>query len=247
MAKVILTSKSSAMKSYLPILSLIVVFGSCTSAYKSGQTPDDVYYSPTRPQDEYVRVEKNNDRQYYSDDEYRDDRYLRMKIRNRRWSSLDDGYAYNYGYGYNYYPSAPLGYYNSWNAATLWNYYYNPYCSYNNVIITNPRSPVYNKPRSFNLNVFTNTPVNPTTNPKGYNAGSRTYSNSAPRNSNYNNSHTNAGGFLRNVFGSDNSSSSGSGNSKTYSSPSSNSSSSGSSSSGSGSSGSRGNATRGRN
>ena len=231
------------MKSYLPILSLVVVFASCTSAYKSGQTPDDVYFSPARPQDEYVRVEKNDDRQYYSDD----DRYLRMKVRDRRWSTLDDGYVYDYRYGYNYYPSSSYGYYNSWNAATLWNYYYNPYCSYHNVIITNPKSAVYNKPRSFNLHVFDNT-VNPT-NPKAYRpANTKGYSNSR-NNSNYNNSGSNAGNFLRNIFSDGGSSgNSGSSNSKTYSNSSSNNSSSSSNSGSSNNSGStRGNATRGRN
>ena len=52
------------MKSILPLLSLLIVFASCTTAYKSGQTPDDVYFSPARPQEEYVRVEKEDDRQY---------------------------------------------------------------------------------------------------------------------------------------------------------------------------------------
>jgi hypothetical protein len=245
MAKVILTSKTSAMKSYLPILSLVLVFASCTSAYKSGQTPDDVYYSPARPQEEYVRVEKDDDRRYYSDEEYRDDRYLRMKVRDRRWSTLDDGYVYDYRYGYNYYPSGSYVYYNSWNAATLWNYYYNPYCSYNNVIIYNPKSTVYNKPRSFNLHVFDNT-VNQT-NPKAYRpANTKGYSGSSS-NGNYNNSGTSAGGFLRNIFSGSGSSSSSSTDSKTYSSGSSSSSSSSGSSSGSSNSSSRGNATRGRN
>ena len=27
---------------------------SCTSAYKTGPTPDDVYFSPSPPQDEYA-------------------------------------------------------------------------------------------------------------------------------------------------------------------------------------------------
>ena len=64
MAKIILTSKSSAMKSYLPLLSLVLVFASCSTAYKTGQTPDDVYFSPERQRDEYVRVEKKDDRRY---------------------------------------------------------------------------------------------------------------------------------------------------------------------------------------
>jgi hypothetical protein len=41
-----------------------VVLGSCTSAYKTGQTPDDVYFSPERQQDKYVDVKENNDRVY---------------------------------------------------------------------------------------------------------------------------------------------------------------------------------------
>jgi hypothetical protein len=70
----------------------VVVFSSCTTAYKTGQTPDDVYYSPARPQDEYVQTEKKDDQYRYSDDYY-EDRYLRMKVSNRyRWSDLDDWY-----------------------------------------------------------------------------------------------------------------------------------------------------------
>ena len=237
MAKVILTSKSSAMKSYIPFFSLVFVFASCTSAYKTGQTPDDVYFSPARQQDEYVRVEKQDDRMYQNDDEYRDDRYLRMKVRDRRWSTLDDNYYYGY------YPSNPYLYYNSWNTVGYWNVLYNPYYNCNTVVVYNPKATVYNKPRTFNLRVF-DTPVQPN-NPKGFTSSvPRTYSAPASNNNNYKNSGTNAGSFLREVFGGSGSSS---GNSKTYSAPSnSNSSSSGSSSSGSSGS-SRGNATRGRN
>jgi len=241
MAKVTLTFKSSAMKSYLPFLSLALIFASCSTAYKSGQTPDDVYFSPARPQAEYARVQENDDRQYRGDEEYRDDRYLRMKVRNRRWSTLDDGYSYNY------YPSNPYLYNSSWSAMNYWNVLYNPYCCCNTVIINNPKSPVYNKPRMVNLRVFDNLPASTSTNPKARNSyNTRT---SSRNNNNYQNSGTNAGSFLRNVFGSSGSSSnstSPSTNSKTYSGSSSGSSSSGSSSSG-GSSESRGNATRGRN
>ena len=49
------------MKSFLPLLSLALVFASCSTAYKTGQTPDDVYYSPERPQAEYVRVDDEDD------------------------------------------------------------------------------------------------------------------------------------------------------------------------------------------
>ena len=214
MAKVILTSKSNAMKSYLPFLSLILL-ASCSTAYKSGQTPDDVYFSPVRPQDEYVRVQKDDDRQYrqddrnYDEDAYRDDRYVRMRVRNRMWTVLDDGYSYSY------YPSTPLAY-SSWSAYNYWNYLYNPYCCCNNVIIGNTKSTVYNKPRSYNLRVFDNLPVTPSNTKGSYNytssPNSRTRSSSSD---NYRNSGSSAGGFLRNIFGggSDNSSST---NSKSY-------------------------------
>ena len=61
------------MKSAILLLALsAVTFSNCTTAYKTGQTPDDVYYSPARPidQDEYVRVDNDNDRTYRYDEYY---------------------------------------------------------------------------------------------------------------------------------------------------------------------------------
>ena len=47
------------MKSQILLLALTVAaLSSCTTAYKTGQTPDDVYFSPARPQDEYVQIRK---------------------------------------------------------------------------------------------------------------------------------------------------------------------------------------------
>ena len=116
------------MKSPILLLALTALaFGSCTTAYKAGQTPDDVYYSPARPQDEYARVEKHDDRYYRgSEEDYYEDRFLRMRLNNRyRWSALDDYYFHN-AYAYNSY-----GYYNNWqspwNSYWAWNSYYNPY------------------------------------------------------------------------------------------------------------------------
>jgi hypothetical protein len=57
------------MKIYLPLLTLCFFFISCTTAYKSGQTPDDVYFSPERPVDEYFRVEKRTDESRYNKNE----------------------------------------------------------------------------------------------------------------------------------------------------------------------------------
>lgn len=220
------------MKSFLPLLSLAVVFASCSTAYKSGQTPDDVYFSPERPKYEYARVEKDNDRQYRGQDyySYEDDRYLRMKVRDRyRWSYLDDyyrdPYAYNY-YGSNYYNSNYY-YYGYTNPRTYWNCYYNPYAPA--VVVVNPKAPVYNKPRTYNLHVFDNPGNNP--NPKAPSTRSRDYYKPQQQSS----TNRDLGNSLRNVFGSSESSSpsrSSSSNSSTNSSSNSGSKSSGSSNSG---------------
>src|SRR6476661_4854444 len=126
--------KSSAMKSALPLFAFVLALASCTTAHQSAQTPDDVYYSPARPQAEYVaRTERQEPSRY--EEQSDDDRYLRMKVRNRRtWSDLDyyysDPYAYNYDryrfnpFGGNVYANTPWDYYSSWN------FYYNPYNSY---------------------------------------------------------------------------------------------------------------------
>lgn len=180
------------MKSFLPLFSFVIVFGSCTTVYKSGQTPDDVYFSPAKQKEEYVRVEKDEDRQYKKSDEddaYDDDRYLRMKVRNRdRWTYLDDYYrdprAYTYGRTY---------YYNDMcccNPRTYWNDYYNPYVS--RVFYVNPKAVVYNRPRTYNLHVF-DTP-NSNTNPKMSATNSRTYAN--PRRE----ANRNTGVELRDIF-----------------------------------------------
>ncbi len=237
MAKVTLTPKTSAMKSIIPLLAIVLAFSSCSTVYKSGQTPDDVYYSPARPEGDYVRQERRDDRRYrYDEEAYRDDRYLRMKIRNRRYVGLyDDYYSYN-PYYYHYY-NGSLVYNSPWSSYSYWNYYYNPYCMQPG-IIKNPRT-VYNKPRTFDLSVYNGgTPGTPgnTVSPKGRNFGKPAYgSGNNNNNNNYRGSGRDAGGFLRDVFGTGSSSSS---SSSSSGSKSSSSSSSGSSSSGSGSKGS---------
>jgi len=228
-AKVTLTSKLNAMKSALPLVTLAVLFASCTAAYKSGQTPDDVYYSPARPQDEYVHQQKKDDRQYrYDEEAYRDDRYLRMKIRDRRYAGLfDDYYSYN-PYYYHYY-NGSLVYNSPWSSYTYWDYYYNPYCSHGVVIPSG--KPVVHRPRTFDLSVYNPQPTG-TFNPKG----PRNYSypaNSSSNTENYRGSGSNAGNFLRNVFSGSGNSNSSSSSSSTPAPPRSSSGSSSSSSSGS--------------
>lgn len=224
------------MKSFLLLLTISLVFASC-STYKSGQTPDDVYFSPERPKAEYVRVEDEDEDKYYRGESnrsgsdyynYEEERYLRMKVRNRqRWSYLDnDFYSYNpYVYGnYNYYYNSP------WNSYSYWNHFYNPYAS--PVFFYNSKSPVVNRPRMINLRTFD--PQNNTSNnPRFYNSKTGSANNN---NRSYSAPSRSTGSDLRNIFNSSNNNSSNTPSSNRLSTNSS--SSSGSSSSGSSSGGS---------
>ncbi len=219
------------MKTSVILLALAAAaLSSCTTAYKTGQTPDDVYYSPARPQDEYVRMEKEDDRQYRYEEDFYEDRYLRMKVRNRyQWNDLNDWYYYErWGFGHNYYYGS---YYNPYNT---WNYYYNPYCSHT-VYVNTRFNNTYTQPRVVNLNTYNNhTAANPKTvynNPKYNLPGTSNNNNNtytAPRNSTRTSSNT--GNILRDIFR-------GSGNSGSSNNSGHNTSSSSSSSSSSGSSG----------
>lgn len=109
------------------------MLGGCSSAYRATQTPDDVYFSPAR----VAPAERN----VASEDRYEDyqssqeDRYLRMKVRDRsRWSSIDD---YSYWNDSRYVPSFSYNYYRnnfnnfySWNNPYAWNNWNSPF-SYN--------------------------------------------------------------------------------------------------------------------
>lgn len=134
------------IKNLLLVLSSVAALTSCSTAYKSGQTPDDVYYSPARPQqDEYVNVQRqqgryddesgtgyNNYDQAY--DNYRDDRFLRMSMGSPlRLSAYNDYSMYYGGLGYNtwrnnnYYS---MGFNSPWSGLSYWNSFYNPYSAY---------------------------------------------------------------------------------------------------------------------
>ncbi|GAC1423646.1 MAG: hypothetical protein NVS9B7_22350 [Flavisolibacter sp.] len=156
MAKVTLTTKSQAMKSFLPIIVVCILFAGCSSVYKSGQTPDDVYFSPTPPRAEYVQMESRH-HQDYSD-------YEIMPANPRRYRGLHDNY---YSYNPNYYESyGPYlrytnPYYynnNNWGNYSYWNS--NGYDPYNgHVVLVQPQTKTSNKPRMFNMNVYN--PPNP--------------------------------------------------------------------------------------
>jgi len=221
------------MNSKLLLLAIsVAAFSSCTTLYKSGQTPDDVYYSPVRTygedsrKEETRKEEKRDDVRNYN----YEDRTIRFGINDRRWRNFDNDYAYNpYNYGYN------SGYY--------YNPYYWSYPVYGGYVFTTPVNPKITTPRKANLGGYSpnynNTSVNTKTG--SVRPPSRQYNNSnrgsavgnvirqiiAPSNNGNNNSYNNSN---------NNNSNNSSNNSRTYT-PS-NSSSSSSSSSGSSSSGS---------
>jgi hypothetical protein len=193
------------MKLQILLLALIVAaLSSCSTAYKTGQTPDDVYFSPAPPQDEYVRTNKD-ERRYQSLDEYYDDRFLRMRVQNRnRWSALDD-YYFNNPYAYNYYGYSN-NWNNPWNSYWTWNNYYNPYCNPGGgVIIKNPTSYTRppSKPIAFNSGGYLGNNNNQSAGVKrntgyynnNYNTGGTRYNNTNNSGSsrNYSNSHSNSG------------------------------------------------------
>ncbi len=88
----------------------------CNTAYKSGQTPDDVYFSPGRVIEENTKNEIDEDVANTDMEE----REIKMKIRDRRWRDLDDDYDYNCSC---HYPPNRYGY----NYGNYYNPYYNPY------------------------------------------------------------------------------------------------------------------------
>lgn len=218
---ILLTPKTFDMKTTLLFTLLTaIVLSSCSTAYKTGQTPDDVYYSPVSERE--VKKEKQQNDEASVDPEQRQ---IRMQAYDYRWRNLDERYDYDsrynpYSYGYNY------------------GYYYNPfyynypvYSNYNcpNYVFVNPKN---SAPRTTNLSSYNNTNTVTTVNPKtGTSVTNSTYRK-------YNNS--NEGSTRRTIFPSSNSNSNNnnsSNNTRTYSPSSSSSSSSSSGSSSSSNSG----------
>lgn len=142
-------------KNLVYLLCMIALFTSCSTARKTAQTPDDVYYSPGQ--------------KIYADDRYEtyassDDDYLRMKVRDHnKWGSIDDYSYWNDSRYYNnnfYSPwttSLSLGIglgaypYYSYNPFWYnpWQSWYSPY--YTVVYYKNPG--VYYKPLRNNNNL----------------------------------------------------------------------------------------------
>lgn len=125
---------------FLLIALSALALGSCSTAYKTGQTPDDVYYSPVR----VVEERQNNERDQVKN--RRDDDYeITMGIRDRRWRDFRNDYDYDYS-PYNY---ATCNTYN-------YGYYYNPYYYPWAIYTGKPTysAPVNTTPRMVNLNAY---------------------------------------------------------------------------------------------
>ena len=207
-------------------------FTSCSTAYKSGQTPDDVYYSPVKAIEERKDDDRKREEVRPTENTAANNRIM-MTIYDPRWRDLD------YDYGYTYYNSPYrycTGNYNNYG------YYYNPYYYSKPLYSPNviPTGPINSTPRMVNLNTYKNYSTAVQGDPKSgmtrYQTTTRQYNNS--------NGGSKVGNIIREVFtpGSNNSTNSNSpstNNNRTYTppAPSTNSSSGSSGSSGGSSSG----------
>lgn len=203
----------------------VAVFSSCSTAYKTGQTPDDVYYSPVKPVVEKKYTEKEEQKQQVNND-YE----ITMAVRDQRWRNFRREYEYdNSPYNYCYCSCKSTGYY--------YNPYYYPWAIYTPTPGFSVK--VNTTPRMVNLNAYNGY------NPKvatGKTNGTLTFSNSSTQYNNSNRSGSRIREVLRQTVETTPSSSSSSNNTRSYtpsSSSSSGRSSSSGSSSGSGSSSSR--------
>ncbi|MEO6136280.1 MAG: hypothetical protein ABIP35_14070 [Ginsengibacter sp.] len=138
---------------YILLIALAVAFSSCSTAYRTGQTPDDVYYSPAPVREVYVSTQNQDERDSYR---YRnqEEEDIRRGIRDSRYRSnvsisLGTGYNpyYNNGYSYNPYSYNPYGYNSIYNSQRFDPFYdpysYNPYSKYGGNYYSGYYSPYY--------------------------------------------------------------------------------------------------------
>lgn len=207
----------------------ILVFTGCTSAYRIGQTPDDVYFSPAKyaatSEEKEQKIKKQEREEYTSWVEDRNDAFLRMRIQNRnRWNSLDD---FSYWNDSRFFNNCNCNCYtNNWSKFGNWNNV-NFNTGWNNCFSNSWNTWGWNNGNIWGWNNMRpgwgwNNPVwvlsnykNPA--PGGYTAGSnlsafrnRNFSNNnytmnlktnQPYNNN-NNNNSNLGGLLKRVFSS---------------------------------------------
>ncbi|MEO7524043.1 MAG: hypothetical protein ABIT58_08115 [Ferruginibacter sp.] len=118
-----------------------VAISSCSTTYKSGQTPDDVYYSPAKPIGEGRTQVRERREEPRSTARVYEDRQIVMSMYDPRWRYFeDDYYAYYDPYRYGY----TCGYY--------YNPYYYPSPVYiSGAVFTNPKNTT---PRMTNLGSY---------------------------------------------------------------------------------------------
>lgn len=136
---------------YTKILLFAIVISTsvgCSTAYKTGQTPDDVYYSPAK---KVVEIQNsNNDQQNNTNN---NDYVILMNTRDPRWRNFSLDYQYEYS---PYYYSC-----NYTNHGYYYNPFYNPWPIYSKVI-----TPVNHTPRMVNLSAYTGISSSNGSNPK---------------------------------------------------------------------------------
>ena len=120
----------------------------CSSAYRTAQTPDDVYFSEGPPAREYAEQKKTPETPqegYTSYWEKQDDNMLRMKVSDRdKWNAVDD-IDYWQGYNNNYW----VNYNSPFNSPWAYNpYAYNPHAFNNPWAFNNQWS--FNNPWNWN-------------------------------------------------------------------------------------------------
>ena len=106
------------MKTKLILLAgTVAVLSSCSTAYRIGQTPDDVYYSPVPEKSEYVSSYTQQDKNSYG--------YNNSDRNTNDVASVPYSGDLSMGYGYNSYNSYGSAFYSPYSS-----FYYNPYSYY---------------------------------------------------------------------------------------------------------------------
>ncbi|HVZ98050.1 MAG TPA: hypothetical protein VG847_14310 [Chitinophagaceae bacterium] len=208
---------------YSYLFAIIIFLSSCSAAYKMGQTPDDVYYSPAPPQqDGYVTSYTEDDQNSYAYNNNIEDLAIRRGISDPVYrSSLSFGYGFM---PYDYFDDPfmnPYGMYSPYSSFYPFNYYYPytagitfyPYSAFNyyggyypGYNYYYPSTYYYDKistggnygitPRRVNLNAYrpgTTTRIPITTTGSNTTAPVRTFTQQRPQTSGF-------GGMVRRIF-----------------------------------------------
>jgi hypothetical protein len=141
---------------YIILAGIVVALSSCSTAYRSGQTPDDVYYSPAPVENSYVNSVTSQDRNSYA---YRnsEEAQIRQGIQDPLYRSpitLDLGFGYGYSpyYSYNNFGNPFYNnYYDPFGYKGLYNnpYYGYGYYGYNSLGLYSPYNYNYYSPYSY--------------------------------------------------------------------------------------------------